>query len=425
MSPGELRERVGELRRSPRWRLIVANGLLSASGLVTGPLIARSLGPSGRGVLAYLVSATFLFGILATLGFEDAATLAVAERKVSRRQLLRRSLLFATPASAVFAAGVVAFAPEELDARPWVIGGLLFAAILLGALSHIVEGAVTGTRRLDPIVIRRTATAGFRIVAIVALFLIGRLAIVPAFAVQAVVVSSGVLLVWSLRSLGPGSADGARDLGRLATRILPTRVGSLALLRVDQLLLPQLASVSQLGYYAVAATVAELPQFLSGATRQHLLSQLTGDAVADPPGPVALVRQHLGPSVVLCGVLLVSCPFAIPFAFGESFRPAVPAAMVLCLAQVFLVATNAFDAVLVAAHKVGLSARIQWAGLIVNLVAVVVLGRTGAVGAATAALLGYGVATAAGAMYVAHLRSSRAEQTASPPPDPDGDGPPA
>lgn len=403
---GELGQRLRSYRESPRWRLIVANGLLSASGLVTGPLVARTLGPSGRGVLAYLMAATFLFSILATLGFEDAATLTVAERKVSLGQLLRRSLPFVTPVSILFAGGVVAFAPEQLDAQRGVVAGLLFVGILVGALSLILEGAVTGTRRLEPIVVRRVGAATFRVVIIVGLFVLGRLDIVPAFAVHIGVVCSGILLLSTLRSLGPGSADGGRELGRLATRILPTLFGSLALMRVDQLLLPQVAVVSQLGYYAVAATVAEVPQFLSGAARQHLLAQLSGKDASDLPNPVTLIRQQLAPTVALSGILLVLCPVAIPLAFGDSFRPAVPAAMVLCLAQIFLVATNVFDAVLVSMGHVGLSARAQWTGLVINVAAVLLLGHIGALGAALAAILGYAAAAAAGMRYVARLDTS-------------------
>jgi len=406
MGTGELAKRFRGYRESPRWRLIASNGMLSASGLVTGPLIARTLGPSNRGVLAYLVAATFLFSILATLGFEDAATLTVAEGKVSLAQLLRRSLLFATPVSALAAIGVVALAPEQLRGRRDVIAGLLFAGILLGALSLILEGAVTGMRRLEPIVVRRVTAATFRVVVIVALFFAGRLGIVPAFAVQVAVVCSGIFLLSSLRVLGPGSIEGARELGRMATKILPTLFGSLALMRVDQLLLPQVTAVSQLGYYAVAVTVAEVPQFLSGATRQHLLAQLTGRDPSELPSPATLIRQQLAPSVAVSLVVLVCCPIAIPLAFGEAFRPAVPAAMVLCAAQVFLVATNIFDAVLISMRHVGLSARTQWTGLIVNVIAVLVMGHLGALGAAVAALLGYGAATVAGMRYTARIRAS-------------------
>lgn len=407
MRKSKVGERLRGYRESPRWRLIIANGMLSASGLVTGPLVARTLGPSDRGVLAYLMAATFLFSILASLGFEDAATLTVAERKVSLGQLLRRSLLFVTPVSIVFTVGIVVFAPDQLDDQRGVVAALLIVGILIGALSLILEGAVTGTRRLEPIVVRRIGAATFRVGLIVALFVVGRLDVVPAFAVHIGVVCSGMLLLWTLRSLGPGSAKGGRELGRLATRILPSLFGSLALMRVDQLLLPQVSAVSQLGYYAVAATVAEVPQFLSGAARQHLLAQLTGKDASDLPNPVALLRQQLAPTVALSGLLLVLCPFAIPLAFGESFRPAVPAAMVLCLAQVFLVAANVFDAVLVSMGHVGLSARAQWTGLVTNVVAVLLLGHIGALGAALAAILGYGAAAIAAMRYVGRLGTSR------------------
>jgi O-antigen/teichoic acid export membrane protein len=396
--------RLRDYWESPRWRIIGANGMLSASGLLTGPILARVLGPSDRGVLAYLVAATFLFSILATMGFEDAATLTIAEGKVSVGQLLRRSLLLATPVSVLSAAGAVAFLPGQFDAHRSIVAGLLFVGILFGALSLIVEGAVTGTRHLEPIVVRRAANGAFRVVVVLALLVAGRLSIVTAFVVQVAVVSSGVLLLPALRSVGAGSRDGARELGRLATRIIPTLFGSLALTRVDQLLLPHVAPVSQLGYYAVAVTVAEVPQFLSGATRQHLLSQLTGTPASELPSPTTIFRQQMGPTVALSALLLVCSPFVIPLAFGEPFRPAVPAAVVLCLAQVFLVATNVFDAVLVSLRHVGLSARTQWIGLVVNVVAIVVLGHIGALGAALAALIGYGAATVAGMRYVARIR---------------------
>ena len=78
--------------------LAVATGFAVQSVLVvTGPLLARMLGPSGRGYLAALILWPLVITQLGNLGIPSALTYSVARDPSTSKGLARLGLSFALP----------------------------------------------------------------------------------------------------------------------------------------------------------------------------------------------------------------------------------------------------------------------------------------------------------------------------------------
>jgi O-antigen/teichoic acid export membrane protein len=162
--------------------------------------------------------------------------------------------------------------------------------------------------------------------------------------------------------------------------------------RLDQLLMMAFLPAQALGLYVVAVAWGGMVQPLVGALGTALFPH-----VASGANPAERVRRFLqGSRLALllslgsAGVMLVLTPWALPFLFGRSFGPAVPAALVLVLAS----AIAAFNGVMEDGLRgLGRPSAVLWAelgGVCVTVVALLILlPQLGILGAALASLLGY------------------------------------
>src|SRR5688500_4013879 len=105
------------------WAQVVGN----AGVLVAMLLIARALGPSGRGTIAFITVTSMLLAWFSRLGVTEATVVFAAQRPSARPVLLTNILVFAATAGSVAAAivcGVLVLAPS---AAPDLAGAELAA----------------------------------------------------------------------------------------------------------------------------------------------------------------------------------------------------------------------------------------------------------------------------------------------------------
>jgi O-antigen/teichoic acid export membrane protein len=97
--------------------------------------------------------------------------------------------------------------------------------------------------------------------------------------------------------------------------------------RLDQTLMPTLSGARQLGFYAVAVSVSEIPLFMSIAVRDVVLTASTARAdfrlVADAARAVLLSQ------IVLAAAAALVAPWLVPWVFGAQFAGSVPSVLVL------------------------------------------------------------------------------------------------
>jgi O-antigen/teichoic acid export membrane protein len=378
----------------------------ASAGIFTAVLIlARSLGPTGRGTIAFITVSALLIGRLAGFGMGEATTVFAARRTESRATLLSNLILFvAASALAVGALGyavLLALAGE----RPAGVGrpelAILVAAGVAIALIEASGSFLIGCGRLHRLALI-TATVSWVYPLLLGLaWLLDGLTVTRAALVwvvsEAIIVT--VLLAESARGIGF-----ARPSPTLLAESfhfgLRAWVGSMARLlnfRTDQVLLGLLASEAALGIYAVAVNVSEVLLYLPAATATALLpvaARTGGELRAEQA-----LRAFRGSALVTACAALVAAvlgPVLLPVLFGPAFEGSVTPFLLLLPGALGFAAIAVFSNALLGASSPGFSSFGPLVALVLGVALDIVLipryGASGAAAAATVAFLAGGCA---------------------------------
>lgn len=320
--------------------LTVGAGLLVQLMLVvTGPFLARLLGPAGRGDLAALMLWPVVLVQLGGLGIPAALTYYVS-RGARRDETMRRALGFAATQAAVLIALQVLVVLLVFDDRgPGVHdGALLTIAAVPGLLAHEYGLAVlqsrSDLRRFN--VLRVLPTALFMI-AVIALFLTsaGLVAVVLSWVAAATSIGAITFTLAFARrtsaSDGDEPAPRGRELLSFGLRGILSANSATDIVRPEQIALVLFLPSRALGLYVVALAITNLPYFIAKA-----VGLVAFPAVARQGEPVAARRvawRYLWVIGAVAGaiviLLLLTAAILIPFFFGEEFRESVELAYIL------------------------------------------------------------------------------------------------
>ena len=307
----------------------------NALGLITGPILARGLGPSGRGTLTAILVPLFLASWVAALGLPAFA------RRSAAREGRPRALVTTLAGLGLASGGLVFLAAPTIastlaEGREVVYDLLLLGFALLPALivGNVLVAVVGGLERWRLTIAAQLVPPIATLVGLIVLWTTGNLTVGSA----AVASIGGQLLVFLPTGLALRGDGRFRFEPRLARRALafgmrawPGQLSSLANARLDQLLMIPLVDPADLGFYVVAWTVATGPSVLGRAFATALSPRVArGDAEIVRTGSRILL-----PLVVAgTGVIAAVTPIALPLLFGSAFEPAVGLAWVLLCSSI-------------------------------------------------------------------------------------------
>jgi O-antigen/teichoic acid export membrane protein len=234
-------------------------------------------------------------------------------------------------------------------------------------------------------------------------FAVGLGGIVVLYAVGSLTVASSAIVTLAAGLLALIPAFSLRDAVRpLSVRIaiaregvafgLRTWTGGLASLvnaRLDQLLMIRLVSPSELGFYAIAVTMASLATFLTGGLGPPL-----GQRVAAGERDLApdAVRMTIAVVTLMGAGAAILTPFVIPLLFGDAFRDAIDMTLVLLAASIPLAAANVLGTVLVSDGAPNIPSLGEGAALLVTVPGLIVLlPSLGGLGAALVSAVAYSI----------------------------------
>jgi O-antigen/teichoic acid export membrane protein len=366
-------------------------------------VVARSLGVSSYGHLAFLTAAYALAVTFANFGFSTAfvqrgSRAEAGGRRPEADDLLRRSLGFHTVVELPILI-VVALALTRNDPA-WVTVALLTAVVFTAGLSG---GALSFT------IENRTALAA-------------RIAIALNFVVQGASVATALATrspsaVWAVRTLVPALALGLnllllerrrrhaavqprlpRGLGSAFWRyaVFSWASGLLALLvysRSEVFLLQLLHKREALGLFALAFGVSQVLTAPLDAMLHPLLPAVSGLLSAWPERMRAAFERSMRVSALIGGALAATAiptvVFAVPLIYGASFTSAAWLFVPLGLVSTFQSTNNPVLAFVNARQRGALIFKATSAALIVDvIVAVALIPRFGAWGAVAANVAG-------------------------------------
>jgi O-antigen/teichoic acid export membrane protein len=331
----------------------LSNLALPLSALVTGPILARTLGPDGRGELAAVLAPVGLAAMLLTFGLPESLAFHVARGRMRVRDAVRLGVALGALTGLIAAAVVVLLAPLILRRHPEGEGLLIALAATLPLLMAVgtLRYVAQGSDRFDLVNRERWLAVGSRLVLIVALAAAGAVTVTNAAWVTqgTTLLATAMLLPIALRRVEsrparyrppqqaerPIAAAGgttARILLGYGLRGWTATLGAIVVLRLDQVLIAPFAGTRELGYYAVAVSVAELPAIALLAAREVMLATSAGRS--DPLLIARMTRTIIVVAIPVCLLGILVAPVALPLLFGSAFEPAVAMAQILLLAAV-------------------------------------------------------------------------------------------
>lgn len=389
-------------------------GILSLANVI---VTSRSLGPSGRGELAFVTTMAMLTATLSTFGIEEANANIAGREPHHRRSLATNSVLLALAfgggAAMIVVVSILVFPAMGGDAGLGLCAlALLFVPLLVLQfyLQLLIQAdygfLATNTSLLLGPLVNIVVNGAFAVAGILTV----ETALVTWLAGQTL---STLLMVRYVhrRLAGFGRPDGSlarRSLGFGAKAHLG-RAMKTGNYRLDVWLVGALAGSREVGLYSVAVSWSEalfyLPTALSTALRPDIVRASEADAARRT---TAVFRTTMLVTLPLVVLFVVGAPFLCVTIFGDAFAGSVKQLRILAPGAFGVVALKLFANALTAQRKPMFANAALGVGFLLTIgLDLALIPRLGGVGAAIASTVAY---TAGGVtialIFVRSLRSS-------------------
>jgi O-antigen/teichoic acid export membrane protein len=385
--------------------------VVAALSLLNVLVVARALGPAGRGDVVFLITVAVLSSQFASLSVGEAISIHAGREPERRAALASNAAILAgvlglatVVAVVLLKIGIPGIGPH-LSASLWALALASIAPLVLQEyLSRLTMAeyrfAVSNVSFVAPVVVQ--------VVANLALYAAGELTVGRAMLawVGGQLLSLAVVLVAVLRS-GHGFGRPDRGLGRSMVGFGLKAHGSRSLqwsnYRLDQWLVGALAGSTELGLYSVAVAWAEglflLPQAIAIVQRPDLVRDDGNSAGRRAARGFRLVTLGTVPLVV---GLLVLAPFLCQTIFGAEFGGSVEMLRILAVGGFGIVAMKLLGSALIAQRRPVLETIATASAFAATIVLdVLLIPRHGGVGAAVASTAAYSVGGLAVAVIAA------------------------
>jgi O-antigen/teichoic acid export membrane protein len=383
--------------------LALGNLVAPLCGVFATPILTHILGVQGRGLVAGAVAPLLLVSACFTFGIPDAITYVFARRGEAQLLLLRFgaavTLVMGTAASvAVFLVRGRLSGGNNTIAHVIAISSFAIApTLVLGVFRSSAAGLAKWTR----VSLERSTGAITELVGLAVLAIVGRLTPVTATIVIAYTPLAGGLFYVRLharsqskplRSLRPKSViRSGFPIASFGARVWVGSVFGMLLSRLDQVLMVPLSTARQLGLYAVAVTVSEVPLVINGAISSVIF---VSDAST---GDNENLKTFARISTLCVAIVGVGCDgvmfFGAGILFGSGFRASLLPLIILTAAVAVGNPGSVVGAGLSARGNPGLRSAVLAGAATINAALIFVLvPRMGATGAALATFVGNGLA---------------------------------
>jgi O-antigen/teichoic acid export membrane protein len=318
--------------------------LMAVLSLVASVIIARALGPGGRGDYAVAMTMGIIGVQLGNLGLQSTNSYFVAKDRALLPTLLANSLSISFLLGG--AAAVVLGAVFHFWAKAPVHGRLLWLTLVwipFGLAYLLVVNLLMGlqeVRLYNTIELTNKVLATVFIVA--AVWLGARTPEIIFLLVLLGLTISFFIALRKLKGLSHVRARPSMDLFRknfeLGWKAYLCCFFSFLVIRIDLLMVKSMLGAPAAGYYSIAVTLADCVLLLPVAVGAVLFPKLS--ALSDDAQKRALTRNVVaGTAVGLFALLLVlglSAKFVVLMLFGRAFSPATAAFLFLAPGILFL-----------------------------------------------------------------------------------------
>lgn len=387
----------GQLRE-PYVQLLASQVLTGAVAMAANILMVRSMTPTHRGEVALLLQVVYLATQVLLLGTERS--FVASYHNVAPGPAVRAyGKLLLIPVSVGLAGAVVftAASPHHRNPGPLIVA-LLIVYTIVEASALASRAVAIAVGRVRDFMIARVLESVLLLGMLIGLYVTHTshpetwfLAYVFAGAVPTIV----YLIVWLRLPVDPDALPVHREMNRQVRKeglsLFPAAISNMAMLRVDRLVIPALASTAALGLYTSVATMTEL---LAWPIRAYADSRLgrwrashnDGKLQARPIVLAAAVYSLVVVPFVAGGLYLLIVPV-----FGHQYAPAKVVVLPLVVAAGLYAVSRVSLGLLIAKGRGGLVSVAEITGFVVSFaVYLLLIPRMGILGAAYGSLAGYG-----------------------------------
>lgn len=377
---------------------LLFRGLSTPVALLLVVIQSRFLAPSGRGTFVLVVlSVTIVSRLLGQLGL--AVTTRMRERDVEVRRLVHRALALGLIIGGA-GAGLVVLSSGATGV-PLELALIAGAALVPNVVWQTLSGVLLGLARVREWNVIQALSPILTLAGILVLVVAlggGVRAAVIAWVIAHVLTAAFALAVtrdlWLPFGPPPLLDEHGRMLLRLALAMGAIQVVNLVGYRVELFVLEWYEGVAAVGIYSIAMQAAEALWLIPAAVATAITGPAVHDVEADASRLTA--RSAVKALAYTAGAAIIvgaSAPFVVPVLFGEDFEPAarplallLPGAVAYAPVTVLVVYLSLRHARPHLSLAVSVVAALVTAGL-----AVALIPRWGASGAAAASSLGYAV----------------------------------
>lgn len=388
-------------RRGSTGHLAIVTYAGTALALITAPIVARTLGPAGRGGYAAVMTYAGLATAVLSLGIHLTVTHSVLADRRDPREVLGACVRFAIMlVPLALAAGVLVgtgFLSEYEEAARY--GAFAFVALApIGIVQLCLQSLATSSGALGTLAAVRLAPLLINLLGVVGLAIAGVLTLATYLAVTFASIFVTLVLSALLVGLTPRRGQKLRPMLRFGVRAYPAALGNIANSHLDQLLIAPFLGPTDLGHYAVAVTLANMPMGIVQAMTARYQSEITDDRDGRLLTAAAAERIRISALVSLLSMVLMAplVPIMVPLLFGDAFAATTPLCLILLAGCVAQGTATVASATLILAGRPGAASSAQTVALVVTAVGLAVaLPTIGVVGAAIVSVVAYWVRTVA------------------------------
>ena len=339
--PGRLKERplVKSILANSGW-LIAGRCFNMALQVGVGIWVARYLGPEKLGVLAFALALISLARPLAGLGLGGILPRNLVQEPARCDEFMGSSFSLRALAGILCLPLVVGAAfllrPED-EAMPWLVAVVAVSLALrpFDVVEKFFQSEVQSKHAVVAKSTGYTLASCFR----VGMILTGAPLICFAWAVpvEMVLMSLGLIVAYLLYGRSPlawrFSTRAAREMLRDGWPLVFSGLVIMVYARIDQVMLAEMATDREVGFYAIAVRITEMWVFVPGAI---VASSLAGIVEAKKTSEALFYErlQKLYNTVTFLGYavaipLTVAGPWLVPLVFGREYAEAGPMLSVL------------------------------------------------------------------------------------------------
>ncbi len=368
--------------------------------VITNVILARSLGPEGRGIYAVAVMVSSILSLLAQLGIGPANVYHLSKKLIDLDELIGHStslaVLLGTSCFLIVAVFVL------VSGSNTVLGvGSKFVVIASGAvpfmlLTAYMQSLLQGGQRFvhfNAVLLVQYAAPTVALVLSLFLFRDRTLG-----AVSAWTASAAVTAAWAVYSVAPLSRFSlrfhVRTLRSLLRFGLLSYFGSLTSFvnyRFDVLIVNLFAGARQVGLYSVGTSLAEIVWFIANAASIVLAPRVASSKAEEADRVTERVARVVALLAFVCACLLaVFAPFIVVVFFGAAFAESTWAVWLLLPGIVTFSVGRILSMYLLGRNKLKVDLVAASFGLIMTLLLdLVLIPRFGFRGAAVASTVAY------------------------------------